>query len=190
MSTSKGARRATAIEYAITALAARSLPEKKLREKLDARYGNAEVELAIERLRELRMVDDAAWAERFARDRFERLGRGRHRVQRDLLQRGIPEHLVRDAVEKVFDEQAERAKACEVLAGIRRTLAGGSAGQGAELAAPGEDLQTDRRAPESRRSASGMDERRAAEKLNNRVFRRMLARGFSASLVRDLLAVS
>ncbi len=163
MSADGRARPTTAIEFAISLVAARSWPEKKLRERLAARYDEDEVEAALARLRELGLANDIAWAERYARDRFERLGKGRHRIRGELAARGIDPDTAEAALAGVFGSEegarAERERAAAVLESLRRTLTvrGAETGQNAA---------------------------------KNRLFRRMLARGYPASLVRDLLDVS
>lgn len=153
------APRPTAVEYAIAVLSARSLPEKKLREKIAARYSADETDAAIERMRELRMVDDAAWAERFARDRFERGSKGRHRIRGDLLQKGIDAETADAAIARVIGVEDERESALRVLDSLTRRLAKGGR--------DGADPST-----------------------RGRLFRQMMSRGFSATLVRELLNVS
>ncbi len=176
MAGSEGERAATAIEYAIALVAARSWPQSKLREKIAARYDAGQADEAIARMRELRMVDDDAWAERFARERFERSGRGRHRIRAELLQRGIDAVTADEALARVLNGEAEREKAAAVLASMRVRLGRGEA-----------DSET---AMDSPSTAAAASRRRAAQRLKNRLFRRMLARGYPAALVRDLLDVS
>jgi SOS response regulatory protein OraA/RecX len=165
--------RPTAVEFGLAMLAARSWPERKLREKIASRYDQDQVEAAIGRLRELRLVDDEAWAERYARDRFERLGKGRHRIRAELLGKGIDAGTADAALDRAVGGEAERVRAAAMLDALRGRLGGGPATAGEE--APEVDART---------------RRRDAERLNNRLFRRMLARGFPASLLRDLLDVS
>jgi regulatory protein len=155
-----GARATTAIEFAIGIVAARSLPEKKLREKIAARYSEDETDAAMERLRELRMVDDAAWAERFIRDRSERCRHGSFRIRGDLVRRGIPPSIADAALADTLsaDVQADAAK--HVLESLRRRL------------------------PTSR---EGVEDAVAAGRARASLFRRMIARGYSSSLVRQLL---
>lgn len=191
--------RATAVEYGISMLAARSWPEKKLREKIRTRYTEEETEAGLARLRELRLVDDVSWAERYARDRFERLGKGRHRIRMELLGKGIDAPTADAALDRVVGGDDERAKAAVMLEAMRGRLARGPGASRSGLRAgagdpAGEGLET---GPEAGETDPGdgppMDarERRAqAERLKNRLFRRMLARGFPASVVRDLLDVS
>jgi len=162
---------AGAVEHAIALVAARSLPEKKLREKIARRYGAAETDAAVARLRELRLVDDAAWAERFVRERFERSDKGRHRIRQELARAGIDAATIDEVIERVLDGDGERRKAMRVLERMRAQLERGSVA--------GPDA-----------SAREHDDERASEHVRNRLFRRMLARGHPAALVRDLLDVS
>lgn len=168
-------RRATAIEYAIALVAARSLTRSKVRERLLARYDEQEVEAALSRLQELRLVDDAAWAERFVRDRFERGGKGRHRIRSELLARGIDAATAEAALAVALQGEVEREKAAAVLATLRSRL---DRGRGAPEAAEQAVHRNERPAPHD------------TEQQRNRLFRRMIARGYPASLVRDLLDVS
>ena len=235
MAERNGARQPTAIEFAIAVVSSRSLPEKKLRERLAPRYDAAEVDAAMARMRELRLVDDAAWAERFARDRFERVGKGRHRIRNELLARGIDAATAEASLAAVLGGDVggdvEREKAAAMLETMRSKLGRGAASRKGARNSPGADgaedshgtdgvedshgtdgaedtpgadgarnsqgaRSSDDSPPEAApstpagRSAARHSARRASESLKNRLFRRMLARGYPASLVRDLLDVS
>ena len=193
--------RATAVEYGISLLAARAWPEKKLREKIRARYSEDDTEAGLERLRELRLVDDAAWAERYARDRFERLGKGRHRIRVELIGKGIDAPTADAALDRVVGGEDERAKAAAMLEQMRSRLTRGPGRPGPRNASRGgtqESPLVGQDGPEGdpevnaqpAPTADPRERRAAAERLKNRLFRRMLARGFPASVVRDLLDVS
>jgi len=163
----------SAIEYAISLVAARSWPEKKLRERIQMRFDRPDTDAAMARLHELRMIDDAAWAERYISDRFQRSGRGRHRLQAELLARGVDARTASAVLDRVLSEDAERAKASAVLASLR-SKPSGSADAAGEIELKG--------VPKGPRST--------AQSENARLFRRMIARGFPSALVRDLLEVS
>lgn len=199
MAERKDARQPTAIEFAIAVVSSRSLPEKKLRERLAPRYDAAEVDAAMTRMRELRLVDDAVWAERFARDRFERLGKGRHRIRNELVARGIDKSTADASLVTVLGGEAggavEREKAAAMLESMRSKLGRGVAGHaGAENShdSRGADAAPPEAAPSTAasRAAARNTARQASEIQKIRLFRRMLARGYPASLVRDLLDVS
>ena len=182
MSGKNGARPATAVEFAIAVVASRSTPEKKLRERLTARYDAVEVEAALARLRELRLVDDTAWAERFARDRFERVGKGRHRIRNELLAHGIDAATAEASIALVLGGEVEREKAAAVLETMRSRLSRGVSGPANTDESPAHG--------DGSPAVGAAGARRASESLKNRLFRRMLARGYPACLVRDLLDVS
>lgn len=95
-------------------LAHRARSEHEVRQKL-ARSGFSEgvAEQAVARMRELGYLDDAAYAEAYARGRFERGGYGPRRVQNDLLRRGIDRRLIEQTVARVFsvrDDVVEAAR--------------------------------------------------------------------------------
>jgi len=182
VSTKRSAPATTAVEFAIALVAARSWPQKKLREKVGARYDAEETDAAIARMLELGMVNDEAWAERFARERFERNAKGRHRIRAELLARGIHPATAEVALDRAFGSgDAEREKAAAVLATMRARL--DRAPAGADSAQASEDgCEPD--------AATAAERRHEASALKNRLFRRMLARGYPASVVRDLLDVS
>jgi len=183
----KDVRQPTAIEFAIAVVSSRSLPEKKLRERLAPRYDADEVDATMTRMRELRLVDDAAWAERFARDRVERSSKGRHRIRNELVARGIDAATADASLAAVLGgaegADIEREKAMAMLESMRTKLS--RSVQEPETAPPEAAPSTS-----ASRAAARNAARRESESLKNRLFRRMLARGYPASLVRDLLDVS
>ena len=154
------------VAAALRMLARRSYTEAELRARLERRRGadSQSVGAALARLTELGLIDDAAWAERFVIDRFERAGRGRHRIVSELATRGIEAELAASVVARVIDPERERESARALMA----RLMGGPAAAGA-LPQTGE---------RGRASA----------------YRRLVARGFPAAmirgLIRDLLADS
>jgi regulatory protein len=80
----------TAYRRAGLRLARRDQTAAELRRALLARgHDAAEVDAAIERLRGERFLDDAGYAERFARSRLAHQGLGRARIRMALRQRGV-----------------------------------------------------------------------------------------------------
>jgi len=81
---------ATAYRRAIVRLARRDHSVAELRRALVERgHEPAEIDAAIERLRRERYLDDAGYAERFARSRLTHYGLGRTRIRQALFQRGV-----------------------------------------------------------------------------------------------------
>jgi len=85
-----GAVPQSAYQRALGRLARRDHSVAELRRALLARgHGEDEVEAALERLRRERYLDDASYAERFARSRMAHHGHGRGLVRQGLRQRGV-----------------------------------------------------------------------------------------------------
>jgi regulatory protein len=76
---------------------------------LDRGHGAAEVEAALARLRRERYLDDAGFAERFARSRMAHSGHGRLRVRQELRQRGVERRLAEAGIAGALREVDERA---------------------------------------------------------------------------------
>ena len=105
-----------AVQVAKTAafnyLSYRDRTEHEMREKLQEKGFSAPViEEVVARLHELGYLDDAAYAERYARERFERKGYGPRRIRRELRRRGVGPHDIEDAAAAVFDRETALEKA-------------------------------------------------------------------------------
>jgi regulatory protein len=106
----KAAPPPTAYRRAILRLARRDHTVAELRRALlEREHEPAEVEEALDRLRRERYLDDAGYAERFARSRLAHQGLGRSRIRQALRVRGVSrgetEAGIRTALREV-DEQA------------------------------------------------------------------------------------
>lgn len=106
-------RRAVDLAYRVIARRERTVAE--LRADLD-RKGVAPdyVEEAVAELGAAGYLDDAGYARRFAEDRRTIERWGAERIERDLLGRGVPAHLVAEALADV-DRDGELETAVEVL---------------------------------------------------------------------------
>jgi regulatory protein len=154
--------RAEAISAAMASLARRALSRAELDAKLRARgFSDDIVAAVIARLEELKLIDDRALAERVARRRFESGRAGRFRVRTELRRRGLPEEILEDAVASSVPPELERASASTELERFLRSRA--------------RRRDTRKETRETARAAA---------------FRHLIARGFPAALVRDLLGVS
>jgi regulatory protein len=90
-------------------LARRELSAHELRERLLHRdHSREDVQAAIEQLLESGALDDGRLARAHARTAAGVKGRGRLRVMRELLARGIPNEVATAAVADVFGELDER----------------------------------------------------------------------------------
>ena len=91
-------------------LGRRELSAADLRSRLIEREHPAEdVDLAIEKLKEIRALDDDRVARAYARTASKIKGRGRLRVTRELQAMGIAREVIAAAVSEVFADTDERA---------------------------------------------------------------------------------
>ena len=155
-------RRATAWGAAIGLLARRDLSEGEVRMKLLAReFGEPEVEETISRLRERRYLDDRSLAEAVARTQARTRHQGPLKVRAHLRRRRIPETLALEAVRAEFPDGAEDERAVIALRRLQPSPAASRAG--------------------GRDGAASAAERR---KEAGRLFRRLVARGYSGEAAR------
>ena len=142
-------------DYAIKALGRHMRTEAELRRLMRMRVepgerGNAIIDATIARLKENGYLDDAAYAEIYARLRQQNEKIGQRRVSQVLTQKGVSKQIVTEAVEARYAETDEEALARQYL-GRKRI-----------------------RKPEN-------------EKETARVMRRLVAAGFSASVIYKIL---
>ena len=105
-------------EYALRLLTARSYTVRDLRRKLVQReYSPNEVAATIERLERSGLLDDASYAERFARGKLVNEHASRRRVAQLLVRKGIAPEVVQDAIARVVEtEDVDAAAAIENVA--------------------------------------------------------------------------
>lgn len=88
-----------ALPYAVRLLASRTYSERKLREKLRTKgYEAGDIDAAIGKLKERRLLDDQKYAEGFVRTRIETHPRGKSALVRDLVARGVTGSTAKQAV--------------------------------------------------------------------------------------------
>ena len=93
-----------AVGYLLRSTSARPQTEAELRDRLAGRDVDTDVaERAIDRLRALGGVDDAAFAHAWVRDRGHGRGFGRRRLQQELRRRRVPEPLIDDALAELAE---------------------------------------------------------------------------------------
>lgn len=117
-SSSSGGSEAQAKEHCLRLLTSRSYTSAELGAKLKARGYEASVAAnAINRLTEVGLVDDHAYAQRFVRSRSEH--RGRRVIALELKRKGVAEADAEEAVAQVSDRD-EREVAAELVRKITR----------------------------------------------------------------------
>lgn len=105
--------RERALRYAFWLLSRRDYAREEMRERLARKPVAEEVGRAVlARLEELGYLDDVRFARGFVRARGHR--KGRWRLHRELLRRGVPEEAAAEALRPLGDDQQETA-ALQVL---------------------------------------------------------------------------
>ncbi len=106
----------TAYVRALGRLARRDHSQAELkRALLDRGHAPEEVEAAVERLRAQRFLDDAGFAERFARSRLQSHGQGQNRIRQGLHRRGVERETVESGLRKALHDAPE-SQAIDALA--------------------------------------------------------------------------
>jgi regulatory protein len=106
----------TAYQRALRRLARRDHSEHELRRALlRLGYPEADVEGALERLRNERYLDDSGFAARFARSRMAGRGQGTNRVRQGLRARGVARAVAEGGIEEARQEVSE-ASVLEAMA--------------------------------------------------------------------------
>ena len=96
----------TALRY----LSSRPRSEREVRRRLERAYDSPAVEHALERLRELDLLDDAAFARAWSRSRADHRPRSAAMIRRELQAKGVERDVAAASVEPLDDrENAYRA---------------------------------------------------------------------------------
>jgi regulatory protein len=111
--------RTTAYNYALNLLAARPYATRALQRKLVQReYSPSEVNDTIERLLENGLLDDARYAEQYARSKILSSGASKRRLQQDLYRKGIKGDVATRAIASVIEQ--EEVNPAEVIERVAR----------------------------------------------------------------------
>jgi len=115
--------RPTAYNYALNLLAARPYSSSALRRKLGQKeYEAADADDAIRRLLDNGLLNDAKYAEQFARSKMLSTGASKRRVTQDLYRKGIKGDVATQAIATVV-EQDEIDPAAVIERVARKKLA-------------------------------------------------------------------
>ncbi|RPH95134.1 regulatory protein RecX [candidate division KSB1 bacterium] len=121
MKTAEGERKAaqrkpaTALSTAVRLLSARPYSERKLREKLTRKFSREEIDYAIQRLKDERLLNDRKYAEDFVRARLAARPRTGVALLRDLFQRGVPRTIAQDVVKELAPKESDEKLARELV---------------------------------------------------------------------------
>jgi regulatory protein len=110
-------------QYAFLLLSYKARTTSELRQRL-ARKGFSPdiVSRTLQRLAELKMVDDAGFARRFTEDRINIGHKGKWRVRGELLKRGVAKEHIEDALATAPDEKTAAREVAEKYLSRNRRL--------------------------------------------------------------------
>ena len=98
--------RPSAYNYALNLLSARPYATSALHHKLiQKQYSAADADDAIRRLVDNGLLDDAKYAEQYARSKILSTGASKRRLQQDLYRKGIKGDLATNAIANVLESE-------------------------------------------------------------------------------------
>lgn len=98
-------------QRAIGILSKSEQTEYKLREKLLKYFSETSVECAVERMKELGLVDDENYARRYAQDALNLKSASKKKIDHELRQRGISREIIQRVLEDISDfDETENLK--------------------------------------------------------------------------------
>ena len=110
MSAQEDRARERAVAHALRFLSSRPRSEQEVRRRLQRTHDSSAVEHAIERLHELGLLDDAAFARAWSRSRADHRPRSAAMIRRELQAKGVEREVAQTSVEPLDDrESAYRA---------------------------------------------------------------------------------
>jgi regulatory protein len=110
-------------QYAFLLLSYKARTASELKQRLARKGFSPEiVSSTLQRLAELKMVDDAGFARRFAEDRISIGHKGKWRVRGELLKRGIDRKQIDEAIAEAPDETAAAKEVAQKYVSRNRRL--------------------------------------------------------------------
>ncbi len=99
-------KRSTAYDYALNLLSARPYASQALHRKLiQKQYSAADADDAVRRLVDNGLLDDAKYAEQYARSKILATGASKRRLTQDLYRKGIKGDVATDAIANVIEQE-------------------------------------------------------------------------------------
>ena len=94
----KKSKERRANEKALTLLEYRSHSKKELTDKISRTMDREDAKKAAEKMAEIGLIDDRDYAERYAKELFERKRFGKNRVKQELKLKGIDNEIIEDVL--------------------------------------------------------------------------------------------
>lgn len=110
------------MDAALSYLTGRMRTVREVEERLDTlQYGEGDILMTVERLKELKLLDDEAYAREFVRSRLATKPVSRQKLYMDLKTHQVPEECIRTALEEL-PKETESNNALEVAQKFWRQL--------------------------------------------------------------------
>jgi regulatory protein len=110
-------------QYAFLLLSYKARTTSELRQRLGRKGFSPDIAArTLQRLAELKMIDDAGFARRFAEDRITIGHKGKWRVRGELLKRGVAKEHIEDALAAAPDEKEAAREVAEKYVSRNRRL--------------------------------------------------------------------
>jgi len=110
-------------QYAFLLLSYKARTTSELRQRLTRKgYSPDVISHTLQRLTELKMIDDAGFARRFTEDRVTIGHKGKWRIRGELLKRGVAKEHIEDALATAPDETAAAREVAEKYLSRNRRL--------------------------------------------------------------------
>jgi len=110
-------------QYAFLLLTYKARTTSELTQRLTRKGFSPDIVAAtLQRLAELKMIDDAGFARRFAEDRISIGHKGKWRIRGELLKRGVAREHIEDALASAPDEKAAAREVAEKYLSRNRRL--------------------------------------------------------------------
>src|SRR4051812_9468871 len=95
----------SALNYALYLLGRRGRSRYELKSKLfEKGHDSEEIEIALRKLADLKLIDDKKFAELYARDKVSIYRRGRYRIGLELSRKGVDKDVISEVLETVEEK--------------------------------------------------------------------------------------
>lgn len=100
------------MDAALSFLTTRMRTVREVEDKLDdLQYGEADILATVERLKELSLLNDEAYAQEFVRSRLATKPVSRHKLYLDLRAHKLPEEIIRSVLDELpMETEADNAR--------------------------------------------------------------------------------
>ena len=94
------------LKYSLYLLGNRSYSKHSMVVKLrDRKYDDQQIDQTVKELERIGLLDDKKFADNYAQDKVRIYRRGRRRIYLELLQKGVAKDIIKEATNRIGDQQ-------------------------------------------------------------------------------------